>query len=131
MTYVNTVKYLGFKFSENKKDDEDMLKQMRSLYSKPNKVSRMLNHCTVHVKLLLIKVIVPLSTVVTYSLIIYKSMTFSKLRVTFNNVYRTVLELPKWSSASEMYATYNIENFGALYTKSYMDLYNGLKTAVM
>ena len=32
LTYVNSVKYLGFVFCENKKDDEDMLKQMRSLY---------------------------------------------------------------------------------------------------
>ena len=53
LTYVNTVKYLGFIFCKNNKDDEDMLKQMRSLYSKPNKVIRMFNHCTVDVKLLL------------------------------------------------------------------------------
>ena len=47
-------------------------------------------------------------------------MTFSKLRVAFNNVYRRVLGLPKWSSASEMYAThilYNIENFESLLRK--------------
>ena len=44
-------------------------------------------------------------------------MTFSKLRVAFNNVYRKVLELPKWSSASEMCATHNNENFEALLRK--------------
>ena len=49
LTYVNTVKYLGFVFCENKKDDEDMLKQLRSLYAKSNKVIRMFNHCTVDV----------------------------------------------------------------------------------
>ena len=37
-------------------------------------------------------------------------MTYSKLRVAFNNVYRKVLGLPKWSSASEMYATHNNEH---------------------
>ena len=30
LTYVNTVKCLGFVFCENKTDDEDMLKQLRS-----------------------------------------------------------------------------------------------------
>ena len=29
LTYVITVNYLGFAFCENKKDDEDMLKQLR------------------------------------------------------------------------------------------------------
>ena len=28
LTYVNTIKYLGLVFCENKKDDEDMLKQL-------------------------------------------------------------------------------------------------------
>ena len=55
LTFVNTVKYLGFVFCENKKDDEDMLKQLRSLYLKSNKVICVFNHCTVDVKLLLIK----------------------------------------------------------------------------
>ena len=45
-------------------------------------------------------------------------MTFSKLRVAFNIVYRRVLELPKWSSASEIYATHNIKNFEALLRKA-------------
>ena len=44
-------------------------------------------------------------------------MTFSKLREAFNNVYRRVLELPKWSSGSEIYATHNIEKFAALLRK--------------
>ena len=44
-------------------------------------------------------------------------MTFSKLRVAFNNVYRRVIGLPTWSRASEMYATHNIKNFEALLRK--------------
>ena len=116
LTYVNTVKYLGFVFCENKKDDEDMLKQMRSLYAKSNKVIRMFNHCTVDVKLLLIKSYCT-SFYCGYLWSDYKAKTFSKLRVAFNNVYRRVLGLPTWSSASEMYATHNIENFKALLRK--------------
>ena len=116
LTYVNTVKYLGLVFYENKKDDEDMLKQMRSLYAKSNKVIRMFNHCTVNVKLLLIKSYCT-SFYCGYLWSNYKAKTFSKLRVAFNNVYRRVLGLPTWSSASEMYATHNIENFEALLRK--------------
>ena len=47
----------------------------------------------------------------------YKSTTFRKVRVAFNNVYRRVLGLPKWSSSSEIYAIHNIENFEAILRK--------------
>ena len=83
---------------------------MRSLYAKSNKVIRMFNHCSVDVKPLLIKSYCT-SFYCGYPWSDYKSMTFSKLRVAFNNVYRRVLGLPKWSSASEMYVTYKIKNF--------------------
>ena len=55
LKYVNTFKYLGFVFSKNKKDDADMLKQLRSLKAKANRITRMFHYCTVDVKLLLIK----------------------------------------------------------------------------
>ena len=41
LKYVDTFKYLGFVFSENKKDDADMLRQLRSLYAKANRITRM------------------------------------------------------------------------------------------
>ena len=44
-------------------------------------------------------------------------MLISKLRVAVHNVYRGVLGLPKSSSANEMHATHNIENFEALLRK--------------
>ena len=113
MKYVDTFKYLGFVFSENKKDDADMLRQLRSLYAKANRITRMFQYCTVDVKLLLIKSYCT-SFYCGYLWSDYKASTFSKLRVAFNNVYRRVLGLPQWSSASGMYATHNIENFEAL-----------------
>ena len=117
LKYVDTFKYLGFVFSENKKDDADMLRQLRSLYAKANRITRMFHYCTVDVKLLLIKSYCT-SFYCGYLWSDYKASTFSKLRVAFNNVYRLVLGLPPWSSASGMYATHNIENFEALLRKT-------------
>ena len=97
-------------FTENKKDDVDMLKQLRSLYAKANRIPRMFHYCTVDVKLLLPKSYCT-SFYCGYLWSDYKTSTFSKLRVEFNNVYRRVLGLPQWSSASGMYATPNIVNF--------------------
>ena len=47
LKYVGTFKNLGFVFSENKKDEADMLKQLRSLYAKANRITRMFHDCTV------------------------------------------------------------------------------------
>ena len=55
LKYVVTFKYLRFVFSENKKDDADMLRQLRSLYAKANRITHMFHYCTVDVKLSLIK----------------------------------------------------------------------------
>ena len=95
---------------KTKKGDADMLKQLRLLYAKANRITRMFHYCTVDVKLLLIKSYCT-SFYCGYLWSDYKASTFSKLRVAFNNVYRRVLGLPQWSSASEMYVTHNIENF--------------------
>ena len=112
-------KHLGFVFTENKKDDADMLRQLRSLYAKANRITRIFHYCTVDVKLLLIKSYCNCTSFYCgYLWSDYKASTFSKLRVAFNNVYRRVLGLPQWSSASGMYATHNIENFGALLRKT-------------
>ena len=36
LDYTDSIKYLGFTFSSDKKDDNDMLRQMRILYTKSN-----------------------------------------------------------------------------------------------
>ena len=40
LEYVYDAKYLGFMFFENKKDGCDMLRQLRTLYAKSNKIIR-------------------------------------------------------------------------------------------
>ena len=132
LKYVDTFKYLGFVFSENKKDDVDMLRQLRSLYAKANRITSMFHYCTctVDVKLLLIKSYCA-SFYCGYLWSDYKASTFSKLRVAFNNVYRRVLGLPQWSSASGMYATHNIENFEALLRKTLYGFVQRLETALI
>ena len=94
-----------------------MLRQLRSLYAKANRITRMFHYCTVDVKLLLIKSYCT-SFYCGYLWSDYKASTFSKLTVAFNNVYRRVLGLPPWSSASGMYATHNIKKFGSTFEKN-------------
>ena len=55
-------------FNSNEQDDEDMLRQMRSLYIYSNKLLRTFHYCFTDVKLELFKVTVPHFTVVIYGL---------------------------------------------------------------
>ena len=87
-----------------------MLRQMRCMYAKTNKLLRMFGHCTVDVKIALFNSYCT-SLYCSFLWTDFKKSTFSKVRIAFNNAYRRIFGLPKWSSASEMYACNNIDNF--------------------
>ena len=53
LKFVKESKYLGFTFSDSKSDDCDMLRQMRLLYAKSNKLLRTFSHCSMDVKITL------------------------------------------------------------------------------
>ena len=55
LEYIGQTKCLGFMFNSNGQDDEDMLRQMRSLYIRSNKLLRTFLYCSSDVKLELFK----------------------------------------------------------------------------
>ena len=44
--YTDSIKYLGFTFTSNNCDDADILKQMRMLYCRSNRLVRLFNKCS-------------------------------------------------------------------------------------
>ena len=89
----------------------------------------MLHYCTVDVKLLLIKAYCT-SFYCGYLWFDYKASTISKLRVAFNHVYKRVLGLPQWSSASGIYIyRLNIVNFEAFLRKTLYGFSQGLENS--
>ena len=108
-----------FMLCENKKDDCDMLRQLRTLYAKSIKIICTFSHCTIDVKLLSIKSYC-IFFACGYMWSDYKKTTYSKLLVafSFNNVYRRVLRLSYRSIATTMYTTHNINNMEALLRRS-------------
>ena len=46
VVYVDSVKYLRFTFSRYHKDDDDMLRQMRTLYGRSNRIIRLFHNCS-------------------------------------------------------------------------------------
>ena len=55
LDYAANIKYLGFTFSSDKKDDNDMLRQMRVFYTKANRLLRLFHYCSNDVKLALFR----------------------------------------------------------------------------
>ena len=51
LDYILYTKYLGFTFDMNSQDDDDMLRQMRTLYIRSNKLLRTFHYCSIDVKL--------------------------------------------------------------------------------
>ena len=90
LKYVSDTKYLFFSFCDSKRDDIDMLRQMKSLYAKSNKLLSTFSHCndcSTNVKLTLFQ----RCCTTSYCKFLwnsYKQSTFNKIRGAYNNVYR-------------------------------------------
>ena len=115
LVYVGSM-YLGFTFSWNHKDDDDMLRQMRTLYARSNRIIRIFHNCNT-------KVLIELgrsfcgSFFCSYLWSQYNKSSFTKIRVAYNNLYRKILHVSPRSIASKMFVDNNIPNFGALLRK--------------
>ena len=116
LKYTDDIKYLGFTFSSDQKDDKDLLRQLRLLYTKSNRLLRLFYHCSTDVKIALFRSCCT-CFYCPFLWTHYKKSTHSKLRVAFNNVYRRILKLPPRSSAITMYVINNIDSFEVLIRK--------------
>ena len=104
-------------FNMHAQDDENMLRQMRTLYIRSNKLLRTFHYCSTDVQLELFKNYCT-SFYRCYLWTAYKKSTFDRLRVAFNNAYRRVLGQPWRCSASAIYANFGINNFEVTIRKS-------------
>ena len=64
--YVEKTKYLGYMFTNDKQNDVEMLRQLRLLYMRSNKIIGMFYFCTIDVKLELYKSFVRRFTAAIY-----------------------------------------------------------------
>ena len=89
LDYAANIKYLGFTFSSDKKDDSDMLRQMRVFYTKANRLLRLFHCCSTDVKLALFRSYCA-CFYCPFLWTHYKKSTHSKLRVAFNPIWSGV-----------------------------------------
>ena len=128
LKYVAESKYLGFSFCDSKQDDNDILRQMRTVYACV--LLRTFSHCSTDVKVTLFQSYCT-ALYCPFFWSDYKKSTFRKIRVAFNNAYRKIFGLiPKRSSASAMYAQHNICNFETTIRNADMVLCRDWKTVL-
>ena len=89
LKYISKSKYLGFSFTDSKYDNCDMLRQMRPLYAKSNKLIRTFSDFSTDVKITLFQSYCT-ALYCPFLWTNYNKSTFTKIRVAFNNAYRKI-----------------------------------------
>ena len=113
---VKKIKYLGFVLTSDLKDDDDMNRQLRSIYGSADKLRKKFFCCPKAVKNCLFRTFVPClyrSTVWC----MYRKSTYNCLRVGCNNAYRILFNLPRRTSMFTTLVQNNVPIFHALMRK--------------
>nr|XP_049705651.1 uncharacterized protein LOC126056490 [Helicoverpa armigera] len=125
---VSHFKYLGHWVSEDLKDDRDMERERRALAVRSNMLARRFKRCSNAVKVTLFKAYC--QSMYTCSLWVnYTRTTYSALRVQYNNAFRVLLGLPRYCSASGMFADAHTDGFHAIIRKRCASLLHRVRTS--
>ncbi|XP_050550434.1 uncharacterized protein LOC126910796 [Spodoptera frugiperda] len=113
---VRQFKYLGHWVTDDLKDDVDMERERRALSVRANMLARRFSRCTDAVKITLFKAYC--TSLYTGGLWVnYTQRAYNALRIQYNNAFRALLRLPRFCSASAMFADAHTDGFTALWRK--------------
>ncbi|CAG9129758.1 unnamed protein product [Plutella xylostella] len=116
MKRVTEFRYLGHLVNEDLHDDADIERERRALSVRCNMVARRFARSNREVKVSLFKAYC--QTFYTCSLWVkYTQKAYSALRVQYNNSFRILLRLPRFCSASAMFADSRTDGFHAILRK--------------
>ena len=104
---TDTVKYLGHFICNTMRDDTDILRQRRKLYARANVLARKFYMCTDEVKITLFRTF----CCNLYTCQLWWNFTqyaMRKINVAYNNTFRMIMQLPRYCSASNMFAMCNV-----------------------
>ena len=94
-------------------DDDDVQRQCCKHYAQANMLARKFHMCTDEVKVSLFRAYcTPFYTAHLWCK--YRTAKLRKLQVAYNDAFRILLKLPRWTSASTLFVTSNVPTFHAL-----------------
>lgn len=128
LNFVRKFKYLGHIITADLRDDCDIERERRALAVRGNMVARRFARCTIPVKVTLFKAFC--QCFYTSSLWVkYKQKSLSALRVQYNNIFRMLLGLPRFCSASGMFADARVDGFAAIMRKRIASLLGRVRSS--
>ena len=110
MDVVDRYKYLGFELTDDMSDDNDIKRQIRSLYSRGNLIIKCFKHCTDEVKLLLFKTYCT-NLYCAHLWSSYSKSIYNKLKVSYNRIFRILMHVGSRESISMAMLYSNVNAF--------------------
>ncbi|XP_048489207.1 uncharacterized protein LOC125491404 [Plutella xylostella] len=110
---VNKFKYLGHILSSDLSDEADIERERRALAVRCNMLARRFARATNEVKITLFKAYCQ-SLYTSQLWFHYTKRAFSVLRVQYNDAFRILMRLPRFCSASGMFAEARVPDFFAI-----------------
>ncbi|XP_063383591.1 uncharacterized protein LOC134677253 [Cydia fagiglandana] len=113
---VDNFKYLGHMITSDLKDGSDVERERRALAVRANMIARRFACSSPAVKITLFRAFC--TSFYTSSLWVnYTQKQYSALRVQYNNAFRVLMGLPRYCSASTMFAEARVDSFAAIMRK--------------
>ena len=120
--------YLGHNISDDLCDDEDMKRIVRNLYATGNMLIRKFKSCGENVKVSLFK---------TYCYNVYccalwsnyRVSTWRKLKVCHYDIFRALLNVPRFQSASSLFVNKRVNNMDVIIRKNVLSIKTRMETS--
>jgi len=117
LRYVDKEKYLGVIMADDSRSDNDINRQMRSIYGRGNIIINNFKHCTDSVKIQLFKTFC-CNFYCSHLWSVYNKASYSKVKVAFKKIYRTLMNLERRCSITNHMVNLNVDSFDVLIRKS-------------
>ena len=115
-TITDSYKYLGHIINSCLTDDLDIQKQTRSLYARANMLKRRFSATSLHTKCTLFNAYcTPMYGCQLWN-IAYR-YNYDRLCVAYNDAFRLLLDVPRWTSASSLFVLHRVPTFAAVIRK--------------
>jgi len=125
---TDSYKYLGHIINSRLTDDLDIQKQTRSLYARANMLKRRFSAASLHTKCMLFNAYcTPMYGCQLWN-VAYR-YNYDRLRVAFNDAFRLLLDVPRWTSASSLFVLHRVPTFAAVIRKFTFTLYDCMRNS--
>ena len=122
LQWVSENKYLGVCISSSCKDDADINRQIQAIYARGNVIVRNFSKCSDNVKIELFKTYC-CNMYVSHLWCSYTSVTYRRIQVAYNNIFRILMNIRRGESVSQGYVLRNVDGFKAVLRKAIYGFY--------